>query len=205
MINKTILSIFIVGVLSSCASTSTSTIVENQNFSTCTYPDAPKDKAPAWICDVMPSDISTAAMGYAKKNAAGLSVMRKVAMNDARVMLASQFEIDVNNMFKQAMSATTETANNDGIDSVNEAVFESFENATKTVVSRSLINSKVLMSQMSPTGGLYVLVGMNEQAYKTNVNSVVAAVGQDSKLWKKFNNEKAAENLTKVLDSLKQI
>ncbi len=73
------------------------------------------------------------------------------------------------------MSATTETANNNGIDSVNEAVFESFENATKTVVSRSLINSKVLMSQMSPTGGLYVLVGMNEQAYKTNVNSVGAA------------------------------
>ncbi|MCZ8498376.1 hypothetical protein O9929_11305 [Vibrio lentus] len=30
-------------------------------------PDAPTVSAPGWICDVVPTDIATAAKGYAKK------------------------------------------------------------------------------------------------------------------------------------------
>ena len=108
-------------------------------------------------------------------------------------------------MFKQAMTVTTETVNKDDMSSVDEVVFESFESATKTVVSRSLANSKVFMSQVSPAGGLYILIGMDEQAYKNNINSVLSTMNHDSKLWKTFNNQKASEKLATVLDSLKQI
>ncbi|MGF1704601.1 hypothetical protein [Enterovibrio baiacu] len=188
-------------MLSACSSNN-QTVEQSQNFAACTFPDSPQDNAPGWICDVMPSDIATAATGYAKKSAAGMSVMRRIAASEARVALASQFETDVNNMFKQAVESTVQTDSTVG---TTESVMEVFENVTKTVVSRTLTNSKVLVSQTSPSGGLYVLVGMDEEAYKANMNSVIDAVTEDSALWDQFNNEKAAEDLANALESLKQL
>lgn len=200
MMKKILLSSVIALTLSACSSTMS--VEDAQQFANCTFPDAPTVKAPAWICDVMPKDLAAGGMGYAKKSAAGMSVMRKIAINDARVQLASQFEIDVNNMFKQAIKSTVNTHTQDGIE---EDVVETFENVTKNVVTRSLSNSKLLVSQVSPTGGLYVLVGMDKEAYQANLNKVVDTVNQDASLWKKFNNEKTAEDLSKAFESLKTI
>ncbi|MDD1793385.1 LPP20 family lipoprotein [Enterovibrio makurazakiensis] len=197
---KSLVAVSLALVLSACSNNAT--VEQSQNFAACTFPDSPKDEAPGWVCDVMPSDIGIAATGYAKKSAAGMSVMRKVAANEARVALASQFQIDVNNMFKQAVEASVTTNTTEG---VNESVMETFENVTKTVVSRSLTDSRVLVSQVSPTGGLYVLVGMDQEAYKANRNSVIDAAGEDATLWNQFNNEQAADDLAKTLESLKQL
>lgn len=186
--------------LSACSSTQT--VEQTQQFATCTFPDAPTVEAPAWICDVMPTDLAAGGMGYAKKSAAGMGIMRNIAINDARVQLASQFQIDVNNMFKQAIESTVNTTTLDG---ANENVVETFESVTKNLVSRSLSNSKLIVSQASPTGGLYVLVGMDKESYQANVNKVIDTVNQDATLWNKFNNEKAAEDLSQALESLKSI
>lgn len=127
--------------------------------------------------------------------------MRTVAVNNARVALASQFQVDINNMFKQAIEASTETTTALG---VNENVQETFESITKNVVTRTLTNSRLLVSQTSPSGGLYVLVGMDQAAYDMNVNKIVDEVtNEDSALWDQFNNEKAADDLAKALESLK--
>ncbi|OEE57679.1 hypothetical protein A1OK_17110 [Enterovibrio norvegicus FF-454] len=200
MIKKTLLTTSLALLLSACSNNAT--VEQSQNFAACTFPDSPKDEAPGWVCDVMPSDIGIAATGYAKKSAAGMSVMRKVAANEARVALASQFQTDVNNMFKQAVESTMSTNTEDG---VSESVMETFENVTKIVVSRSLTDSRVLVSQASPTGGLYVLVGMDQEAYKANRNSVIDAASEDATLWNQFNNEQAADDLVKTLESLKQL
>nr|WP_029486219.1 LPP20 family lipoprotein [Enterovibrio norvegicus] len=197
---KTLLTTSLALLLSACSNNAT--VEQSQNFAACTFPDSPKDEAPGWVCDVMPSDIGIAATGYAKKSAAGMSVMRKVAANEARVALASQFQTDVNNMFKQAVESTMSTNTEDG---VSESVMETFENVTKIVVSRSLTDSRVLVSQASPTGGLYVLVGMDQEAYKANRNSVIDAASEDATLWNQFNNEQAADDLVKTLESLKQL
>ncbi|MEZ8140855.1 LPP20 family lipoprotein [Enterovibrio sp. FF113] len=200
MTKKSLVAVSLALFLSACSNNAT--VEQSQNFAACTFPDSPKDEAPGWVCDVMPSDIGIAATGYAKKSAAGMSVMRKVAANEARVALASQFQTDVNNMFKQAVESTMSTNTEDG---VSESVMETFENVTKTVVSRSLTDSRVLVSQVSPTGGLYVLVGMDQEAYKANRNGAIDAVGEDATLWNQFNNEQAADDLAKTLESLKQL
>ncbi|EKO3561819.1 LPP20 family lipoprotein [Vibrio fluvialis] len=187
--------------LSLAACNSTQTVEQAQQFAQCTFPDAPTTEAPAWICDVMPTDLEAGAMGYAKKSAAGMSVMRKVAINEARVQLAAQFQTDVNNLFKQAVQSSVNTTNDVAV----ENVVETFENVTKNVVTRSLSNSKLIVSQVSPTGGLYVLVGMDKATFQANVDQVVDAASKDAKLWNQFNNEKAAEDLTNALNSLKSI
>lgn len=186
--------------LSACSATQT--VEQTQQFADCTFPDAPSVDAPAWVCDVMPSDLAAGGMGYAKKSAAGMGVMRNIAINNARVQLASQFQTDVNNMFKQAIQGSVNTTTSEGS---TEEVLETFENVTKNVVTRSLSNSKIIVSQASPTGGFYVLVGMDKETYQANINKVVDSVNQDANLWNKFNNKKAAEDLSKALDSLKAI
>ncbi|MBY8202523.1 LPP20 family lipoprotein [Vibrio fluvialis] len=187
--------------LSLAACNSTQTVQQAQQFAQCTFPDAPTTEAPAWICDVMPTDLEAGAMGYAKKSAAGMGVMRKVAINEARVQLAAQFQTDVNNLFKQAVQSSVNTTNDVAV----ENVVETFENVTKNVVTRSLSNSKLIVSQVSPTGGLYVLVGMDKATFQANVDQVVDAASKDAKLWNQFNNEKAAEDLTNALNSLKSM
>lgn len=187
--------------LSLAACNSTQTVEQAQQFAQCTFPDAPTTEAPAWICDVMPTDLEAGAMGYAKKSAAGMGVMRKVAINEARVQLAAQFQTDVNNLFKQAVQSSVNTTNDVAV----ENVVETFENVTKNVVTRSLSNSKLIVSQVSPTGGLYVLVGMDKATFQANVDQIVDAASKDAKLWNQFNNEKAAEDLTNALNSLKSM
>lgn len=196
---KLLIATTVMVTLAGCSSTQT--VKETQTFATCTFPDTPAIEAPAWVCDVMPKDLAAGATGYAKKSAAGMSIMRTVAVNNARVALASQFQVDINNMFKQAIEASTETTTALG---VNENVQETFESITKNVVTRTLTNSRLLVSQTSPSGGLYVLVGMDQAAYDMNVNKIVDEVtNEDSALWDQFNNEKAADDLAKALESLK--
>ncbi|WP_165312599.1 LPP20 family lipoprotein [Vibrio ziniensis] len=197
---KTLLLSAIALTLSACSNTQT--VEQAQQFAPCTFPDTPTVEAPAWICDVMPKDLAAGAMGYAKKSAAGMSVMRPIAINDARVQLASQFQTDVNSMFKQAIESSVNTTTDAG---AVENTLETVENITKNVVTRSLSNSKLIVSQVSPAGGLYVLVGMDKQAYQENVNQIVDEVAQNSSLYKQFKSEKAAENLNEALNSLKSM
>lgn len=198
--NKNLTICAIALLLAGCSSSLT--VEQAQTFAPCTFPDSPKDEAPSWICDVMPTDIKMAATGYAKKSSAGLSVMRRIAANDARVSLVSAFEVDINSMFKQAMESNLST---DLINGETEVVLEVVESTTKSIVSRTLNNSKILVSQTSPSGGIYVLIGLDETAYQANLKSVINAVNNDTELWKKFNNEKATKNLESMLNSLKNI
>ncbi|NLS11999.1 hypothetical protein HGP28_03720 [Vibrio sp. SM6] len=184
-------------IISGC--NSNQSVEDAQNFAQCTFPDSPETEAPAWICDVMPVDLAAGALGYAKKSAAGISIQRKLAVNDARVTLASQFQTEVNNLFRQAIES--QRVSSEVLQS--EQVIETFENVTKNVVSRSISNSKLIVSQVSPAGGLYVLVGMDEESFNNNLDKVVDAANSDSQLWDKFNSEKAEKELSSVLSSLK--
>lgn len=202
---KVITAASLIAALAGCQSTNNSTVEQAQNFAPCTFPDAPTVAAPGWICDVLPTDLAAGATGYAKKSAAGMSVMRKLATNDARVNLAAQFQTDVNNLFQQAVESSVNTSATDGMSIVNENVQETFENITKNVVTRSLTNSRVIVSQASPTGGLYVLIGMDQATFDANINKVIDEVSsEDSALWDKFNNEQAAADLAEAFEALKK-
>ncbi|MEZ9199888.1 LPP20 family lipoprotein [Shewanella sp. 10N.286.54.B9] len=196
---KVLITAAVLAMLGGCSSNDT---VQNVQQVDCFYPDAPTVSAPRWVCDVMPEGIEMGAVGYAKKSVAGLSIMRDVATNDARARLAQQFESNVNTLFKQATKANVISTT----ESVSEEVNEYFESVTKNVTSRTLSNSRVVVTQRSPGGGLYTLVGMDKATYDDNLAKVVAAAGKkDPELWNKFNNKKAAEELDAVLSTLQKL
>lgn len=182
-------------LLAGCASSN-----KVQDISQCHYPDSPSSKAPTWVCDVKPEDLAISATGYAKKNAAGHSIMRTIASNDARANLAQAFEIDVNDSFKQLIKSTDATDTTQG---EYQSAVQTFERMTKTMVSRNLTNSRVYVTQTSPTGGLYVLVGMDENTYQQNKNKILKeSLASDSALWKTFNNQQAEKELQSALSDL---
>lgn len=181
------------------ACSSLQTVKQAQEFAPCTFPDSPNDKAPGWICDVMPTDVGAGATGYAKKSVAGLRIMRKVAITDARANLAAQFETHIKDKVAQSLKSETKSSNKE---STEEAV-EKITNSTKTEVERNLANSRVIVSQMSPKGNFYVLVGMDSQSYQENMGKLNDEVKKQVDLWNKFNNEKAQKEINKTFDSLK--
>ena len=184
---KTLLMIFIAGSLSACSSLT----------STCVYPNSPSDKAPAWICGDIPSDV-VGEMGVAEKSVAGFRLMRKIAITDARASLAERFETKVTELVTQSMI----DQRNSSTKEVTEKAIAKTKNVIETKVNRSLANSKVIVSQVSPKGNLYVLVGMDAKTYQANIDQLNNDVKKQVDLWQKFNNEKAQKELDKTFDSL---
>lgn len=180
-------------MLAGCSSTSNK--LEDAKDTEC-YFDGTKEEAPRWICAV-PEDLPIGAIGLTRVIKGMPGITRTRAEEDARARLARKFEENVNTLYKEATSGqiTPETA---------EATTK-FESAVKTITSRTLTNTRIygrITSEENDTA--YVLMGMDEVTYKANMKKTIDAMqNDDSQLWDKFNNEKAAENLQKTLDTMK--
>ncbi len=197
MFKKTALTFSLVTVLTACQSTSS---VNDVQSLACFYPDAPKEEAPQWVCGVTPTGLEISATGYAKKNVAGASIMNDISINDARVNLGRQFEVNVQSILKTASTSSTNTTT----EGVSENVDEYFENVTKTISSTTLNNSRIITKRTSPAGGLYTLVGMDKATFDMNFSKVIQkAEAKDAELWSKFNDKKTADELANVLSKLK--
>ena len=105
--------------------------------STCVFPDSKDRQAPDWVCSGHVEGVEHSAVGYAEKSAAGASFMKQLAASNARSALASMKPSDANEIIRSDEKGTT-------------------THITKEV----LINAKVIKTATSPTGGLYVLVGI---------------------------------------------
>jgi len=196
MFKKTALTFSLITILSGCQSTSTE---QDELSLACFYPDAPTEKAPQWVCGVTPQELEISATGYAKKNVAGASIMNDVSLNDARVSLGRQFEINVQSIIKSASTSSTNTTTL----GVSENVDEYFENVTKSISSTTLNNSRVITKRTSPAGGLYTLVGMDKATFDLNFRKVIQkAEAKDAELWSKFNDKKTSDELSNVLSKL---
>jgi len=222
MFKQTLLATSLITVLAGCQSTAPIAEPKNEiNEMACYYPDAPAEIAPKWICGITPSHLAISSTGYAKKNVAGLSVMNDIALTDARVNLGTQFKVSVQSIVKTALVSEVKTSNATGSagtedrnteettsvaadqQQVNENVTEYFEKITKNISSTELVNSRILVKKVSPTGALYTLVGMDQATYDMNFNKVVQkAAKKDAELWGKFNDKKTAEQLDKVIARL---
>jgi len=197
MFKKTALAFSLLTVLTGCQNTSN---VNDVQSLACYYPDAPTEKAPQWICGVTPTGLEISATGYAKKNVAGASIMNDISINDARVNLGRQFEVNVQSILKTASTSSTNTTT----EGVSENVDEYFENVTKSISSTTLNNSRILTKRTSPAGGLYTLVGMDKATFDLNFAKVIQkAEAKDAELWAKFSDKKTAEELANVLSKLK--
>jgi len=153
----------------------------------CTFPNS-KEAAPGWVCDEPVEGMTVTAVGSAAKSDAGHDFMKQMAATGARVQLAQNMRVQVQNMIKQYVE-TTGAAGKETVDRVNTSV-------TKQITDQSLQGTRIVKSVTGPDGTLYVLVGLDtagaqqltEAAIKTSMNNDQAA-------WQQFRAQKGQDEL----------
>lgn len=162
----------------------------------CTYPEAQEKLAPGWICDEPIAGVELSAVGYSQKSAAGHGFMKQIAAADARVQLAQSFKSHVSNMVK-LYAETTGSASSETVDQVNTSV-------SKIITSETLVGSRIFRSKSSPSGGLYVLVGLDSQRVQDAAEeSLKTSMKNDKALWQQFKAKKAQDELAKDIANMR--
>ncbi len=162
----------------------------------CVFPDSPETAAPLWVCDAPVDGVALSAVGFSQKSKAGNSFMKQMASSDARVQLAAIFKTRVQNMIKQ-YAETTGAADSETVNKVNTSV-------SKLITNETLIGSRIFRTRTSPTGGLFVLIGLDT----TNVQqaaeeSIQTSMNNDQALWQEFKAKKAQDELALEISKMK--
>lgn len=156
-----------------------------------TYIDAEFDGAPQWVLSPLVEG-SIANMGSAKRNAGNdFSFQREEAVADGRNNLTRQLSIKVSNMIKTFKTSTSETYD------------KSIESVSKQVASKTLLGSKATKMWRSKTGTLYVLVVLNSEIVKDQMEQAIkTSFKNDKAMYQKFLASKAQGELDKELEKL---
>ena len=163
----------------------------------CVFPDAADAAAPGWVCDQPVEGLAVSAVGVAEKSAAGHSFMKNMAATDARVQLAQRMRVQVQNMVKQ-YAETTGAADSETVDRVNTSV-------TKQITDQTLLGTKIYKTITSPSGSLYILLGMDESSMaEATQNALRTSMGNDAALWQQFKAQKAQDELAAAIADMKQ-
>lgn len=177
--------------LLACASTEKPISYDN-----CVYPDAPTTQAPTWICDQPADNVFMQAVGYSAKLGSGPGMMKDVAEAEARSRLASAFSADVASRLSRV--TTEEVINGQAMSD------DTIQRIQRSVSAMELVSTRIYRTQVSPTGGLYVLVGINDAAYKQNIDKLLGqTVDQENPdLYRKFLLQEAEAALEKTVEQL---
>jgi len=169
---------------------------KKEEVADCVFPDAPGTAAPGWICDEPVPGVEVSAVGSATKSGAGHDFMKSMAATSARVQLAQNMKVQVQNMVKQYVE-TTGAADTETVDKVLTSV-------SKQITNETLIGTKIYKTRTSPTGALYVLVGMDpasvEQAAK---NALKTSMNNERALWQQFKAKKGQDELAAEIAKMK--
>lgn len=161
----------------------------------CAFPDSPQDAAPAWVCDAPVEGVSVSAVGSHEKSAAGTQFMKDQATASARVNLAQQMRVQVNNMVKQ-YAETTGAASTETVDKVNT-------NVSKLITSESISGSRLFRSTTSPKGTIYVLVGLDTASTKQAAEKALkTSMENERALWQQFKAQKGQDELAAGIAAL---
>ncbi|MFM2480986.1 LPP20 family lipoprotein [Celerinatantimonas sp. YJH-8] len=178
------------------------------DYSECDYPDAPSHSAPGWVCEQPVKGLELQAVGYSRKLLSGPGMMTDVAATEARNRLAAQFSQLIQGRLQRLTTDNKSDQQVTGKDAVSTSALNSRDNVEriqKSLSAMTLENSKIYRTQISPSGGMYVLVGMDKQHYDANVNQLVnnALTKKDSpELYQQFLKAQADESLDKVRQQL---
>ena len=145
--------------------------------------------APKWTCIPMVEG-AYAGVGISKKSAAGMGMMRRVALANGRSDLAQQIKSQVKDKV-ETFTRTTGDGAQETVDSVATAV-------SKQVAKVDLQGSKAVDSWNAPSGALYLLVTVPEATVNGTVKDAVkTSFKSDQALWQQFQSKNALESLDK--------
>ena len=154
----------------------------------CVFPDAPATAAPGWICDEPVEGVEVSAVGSADKSGAGHDFMKQMAATSARVQLAQRMKVQVRNMIKQYVE-TTGAADTETVDKVMTSV-------TKQITNETLVGTRIYKTRTSPTGSLYVLLGMDDAAVEQATQKALkTSMKNERALWQQFKAQKSQDEL----------
>ena len=153
----------------------------------CVFPGSDK-AAPLWVCDAPVEGMTVGAVGSAAKSDAGVAFMKQMAATEARVQLAQNMKVQVQNMIKQ-YAETTGAGSKETVDRVNTSV-------TKQITDQTLQGTKIFRSIVAPDGTMFVLVGLDEAAaQKLTETAVKTSMGNDQAAWQQFKAQKGQDEL----------
>lgn len=153
----------------------------------CVFPGSDKP-APLWVCDAPVEGMTVGAVGSAPKSDAGVAFMKQMAATDARVQLAQNMKVQVQNMIKQ-YAETTGAASKETVDRVNTSV-------TKQITDQTLQGTRIFRSIVAPDGTMYVLVGLDEAgAQKLTETAIKTSMNNDQAAWQQFKAQKGQDEL----------
>ncbi len=163
----------------------------------CVFPDSPGTAAPGWICDEPVEGVEVSAVGSAQKSGAGHSFMKQMAATDARVQLAQRMKVEVRNMIKQYVE-TTGAADQETVDKAMTSV-------TKQITNETLVGTKIYKTRTSPSGTLYVLLGMDPDSVQAAAeNAIKTSMKNERALWQQFKAQKAQDELAAEIAKMKE-
>lgn len=173
--------------MSGCGGAPAKEKVEMAPVPECVFPNSQK-AAPEWVCDAPVEGLSVSAVGSAAKSAAGISMMKQMAIADARVQLAQMVRTRVTNMIKQ-YAETTGAANQQTVDQVNTSV-------TKQITDETLVGTRLYRTITGPDGTLYALVGLDEaSAQQITEVALKTSMNNDRAAWQQFRAQKGQDEL----------
>jgi hypothetical protein len=153
----------------------------------CVFPGSDK-AAPLWVCDAPVEGMAVGAVGSAPRSDAGIAFMKQMAATEARVQLAQNMKVQVQNMIKQ-YAETTGAGSKETVDRVNTSV-------TKQITDQTLQGTKIMRSIQAPDGTMYVLVGLDETAaQKLTETAVKTSMNNDQAAWQQFKAQKGQDEL----------
>ena len=168
---------------------------KKQKVADCVFPDAPGIAAPGWVCDEPVAGVEVSAVGSAQKSGAGHDFMKQMASTSARVQLAQNMQVQVRNMIKQ-YTETTGAADSETVDKVMTSV-------TKQITNETLIGTKIYKTRTSPTGSLYVLVGMDEKSVQQATEKALkTSMKNERALWQQFKAQKSQDELAAEISKM---
>jgi hypothetical protein len=75
----------------------------------------------------------------------------------------------------------------------------------KLITSESLVGSRLFKSKTSPSGGMYVIVGLDSaNVQKAAKDSLKTSMNNDAALWQQFKAKKSQDELAAEIANLKQ-
>jgi LPP20 lipoprotein len=174
----------VVLAISACSSTPPA---PPKSMAECVFPGTDK-AAPLWVCDAPVEGMAVGAVGSAQKSDAGVGFMKQMAATDARVQLAQNMKVQVQNMIKQYVE-TTGAADKETVDKVNTSV-------TKQITDQTLQGTKIFRSIVAPDGTMYVLVGLDDvSVQKLTESAIKTSMSNDQAAWQQFRAQKGQEEL----------
>jgi len=154
----------------------------------CVFPDNPSEAAPDWVCLEQAEGVTVAAVGTYEKSGAGVQFMKDQAVASARVNLAQQMKVHVQNMIKQ-YAETTGAGASETVDKVNTSV-------SKLITKETVEGSRLFKSTTNSKGTIYVLVGIDPaQADKAVKEVVKTSMNNERALWQQFKASKSQDEM----------